>query len=170
MRKARGFLLAGCVSLGLALLLLITFLVHVINSKKEALEESMNNTEEEIEAENPMVKEALAEVEHFKNEYGIEITLDDMLKQIRIRNKYEELYGTSYDLEEVFILEEHPDGELEGDCISKDTWDILDMIDAYVEKYQIDESRFQGMSPEEELLAIQAVYGALEDGENDEKE
>ena len=67
MRKARGFLLAGCVSLGLALLLLITFLVHVINSKKEALEESMNNTEEEIEAENPMVKEALAEVEHFKN-------------------------------------------------------------------------------------------------------
>ena len=51
-----------------------------------------------------------------------------------------------------------------------------ELLQAYIEKYGIDETRFQGMTPEQELEAIKVEYGSLNDetdsayytGESDE--
>lgn len=38
-----------------------------------------------------------------------------------------------------------------------------ELINAYVEKYDIDQTRFEGMTPEQELEAIKIEYGSLND-------
>ena len=163
MKDGKGFLIAGCVSIGLGVILLSVLLTAAVNGKKAALEEGAGEPEEGVEAEDPLAQEAARQVERFKSEYGMEIPLDDMIEQIEIRNRYEELYKDTYDLEAIFIPESQRGSGEEGDSVSQDTWDALDEIEAYVEKYQIDETRFQGMTPEEELMAIKIEYGSLED-------
>ena len=100
-------------------------------------------------------KVAETEVKRFKEVYGLEITQDEMLKQLKIRKEYEEEYGKSYDLEDVFCVNVSVE-EAEGDPGDE-------KIQLYVKKYNIDESRYASMTAEEELLALEVEYGPIED-------
>lgn len=105
---------------------------------------------------------AASEVERFKKEYGMEIDPAEMRKQIEIRKEYEEAYGSSYALEEVFLTEE-PGNAVEGDPATEEYAEIIERIQKYVEKYNIDESRYASMTAKEELAALEVEYDPLEE-------
>ena len=107
-------------------------------------------------------KVAETEVKRFKEVYGLEITQDEMLKQLKIRKEYEEEYGKSYDLEEVFCVNVSVE-EKEGDPGDESQSDIVEKIQLYVKKYNIDESRYASMTAEEELSALEVEYGPIEE-------
>lgn len=107
-------------------------------------------------------KVAETEVKRFKEVYGLEITQDEMLKQLKIRKEYEEEYGKSYDLEDVFCVNVSVE-EAEGDPGDESQSDIVEKIQLYVKKYNIDESRYASMTAEEELLALEVEYGPIEE-------
>lgn len=107
-------------------------------------------------------KNAEIEVERFKEVYGLEITQDEMLKQLKIRKEYEDAYGKSYDLEEVFLLSGAKE-EAEGDPGDESQSDIVEKIQLYIKKYNIDESRYASMTAEEELKALEVEYGPIEE-------
>ena len=107
-------------------------------------------------------KVAETEVKRFKEVYGLEITQDEMLKQLKIRKEYEEEYGKSYDLEDVFCVNVSVE-EAEGDPGDESQSDIVEKIQLYVKKYNIDESRYASMTAEEELSALEVEYGPIEE-------
>ena len=107
-------------------------------------------------------KNAEIEVERFKEVYGLEITQDEMLKQLKIRKEYEDAYGKSYDLEDVFLLSGAKE-EAEGDPGDESQSDIVEKIQLYIKKYNIDESRYASMTAEEELKALEVEYGPIEE-------
>lgn len=159
-KEGKGYLIAAIV---MGVLLIICLLILVTGKKGDI--DSENTEEEAVDAQeeiSPYKQEAIDEVARFLEAYGVEIPLEDMEKALQDRRAYEKLYGKSYDLEEIFLTNESEDITV-GDETDQEMWDTLDLIDAYVEKYNIDETRFAGMSPEEELMAIQVEYGTLED-------
>ena len=125
----------------------------------ESVSESEPPTEAVIE-ESDLEAEAKAEVQRFRDTYDMEIELEEMLEQLRIRKDYEEKYGVSYEMEDVFILEE-PEGTEDGDPGSDVYLDTIETIQEYVKLYNIDESRYASMTAEEELAALEVEYGPL---------
>lgn len=89
-----------------------------------------------------------------------------MVYQLQIRDAYEKMYKKSYGLEEVFIVH-NPVGDDAGDDPDEGDEEAYmtteELINAYVEKYDIDQTRFEGMTPEQELEAIKIEYGSLND-------
>ena len=75
--------------------------------------------------------------------------------------EYEETYQKSYPLEDVFLVKE--DKELPiGDAGGAEYTDTIEKIQKYIEKYNIDESRYASMTAIEELHALEVEYGPLE--------
>lgn len=118
--------------------------------------------EEEKDSENAGIeKEAQEEIQRFKATYDVDIPMEDMIQQIRIRADYEEKYGNSYDLEDVFLIS-RPSGSQVGDDGCDEIFDMLDEIEKYVKKFGIDEACYESMSIEDELTAIKQEYGELD--------
>lgn len=123
---------------------------------KKADEIGGEKTEEELQAI------ADEELERFYRTYGLTIDEEEMIKQVRIRALYEQQYGTSYELEEVFLATEVADLSV-GDEGADEVFEMLDEIDAYLEIYGVDESRYKGMSIMEELTALRVEFGPLDE-------
>lgn len=127
-------------------------------AKTEAVVEK---AEAEVSQDLPIEEQAKIEVERFKRDYGMEIATDEMIKELHIRKEYEETYQKSYPLEDVFLVKE--DKELSiGDAGGAEYTDTIEKIQKYVEKYNIDESRYASMTATEELHALEVEYGPLE--------
>lgn len=170
----RANVIFGCA--GIALIGFTVFAVLLFHSthtpyEKEALKETAAKEEvparEEKETAIPLddavlQKEAEAEVERFLKEYGMSIPLETMLMQVRLRKAYEEAYQNTYDLEEVFLVEEAQD-QMVGDGGMGEEDDMREQIALYADRYEIDMSRYKGMNLEEQLRAIQIEYGRLDD-------
>lgn len=185
----KKFLIAGGITLALIFGCILFLLLPTINRGKQTEDEGQQvKQEEEISTgdelsaeERDRLERAEAEIARFKETYDMDISIEDMVYQLEIRDAYEKMYGKSYALEDVFIIGDSdseagdpPDDESdEGDEASMSTSELLQ---AYIEKYGIDETRFQGMTPEQELEAIKVEYGSLNDetdsayytGESDE--
>lgn len=106
-------------------------------------------------------EEAEAEIKRFKDTYGVEISIAEMIEQLKIREDYEETYGMSYELEEVFLAEV-TEGHTVGDPGDDEMDETIAMIQEYVKRYNIDESRYAAMTVEEELEALKLEYGPLD--------
>lgn len=155
------FGLAAVALIGAVICCLSIFLTPKHLPEEEEVAEEQPETEEEI-----MQKEAEAEILRFKENYGLEITMEDMLDQIRIRRKYEAVYGRSYELEEVFMVN-IPEDDTEWDPGDIEYSDTIEKIQKYIKLYDIDESRYVSMTPQEELNALEVEYGPLATEEND---
>lgn len=103
---------------------------------------------------------AEVEVQRFADTYGMEISKEEMVKQLQIRKEYENAYGKSYELEEIFLTEANMK-DVEGDPGTEDYTDTIVKIQKYLEKYNIDESRYASMTAQEELAALEVEYGPL---------
>ena len=137
------------------------FLPENLPEKNEAQEEESLVLMEPLTLE----EQAKIEIERFKTDYGCEITMEEMLLQLKIRAEYEETYHMSYPLEEVFLAEEENDLSF-GDAGDISYTDTIDKIQKYIETYNIDESRYASMTAEEELHALEVEYGPLDFIEN----
>ena len=124
---------------------------------------------ETVTEETSFQAEAEAEVKRFRETYGMEIELEKMQEQLRIRADYEEKYGTSYEMEDIFILNES-ESEAEGDPGSDLYLSTIEKIQEYVAIYNIDESRYASMTAEEELAALEVEYGPLPTKDKDTTE
>ena len=155
------FALAGIALVG-ALGCFLAF-IFVPGQQAQIDEESIvtEETPVEEEIEEDLSKLAEAEVQRFLKTYGVEIPKEEMEKQLQIRKDYEETYGKTYELEDVFLAETGIAGE--GDPASEDYADTIEQIQKYLEKYNIDESRYASMTAQEELAALEVEYGPLTD-------
>ena len=106
-------------------------------------------------------EQAELEIERFHKEYGLDISMEEMVKELEIRREYESTYLKSYALEEVFLADGENDLET-GDRGDNSYTDMIDKIQQYVKKYHVDESRYASMTAEEELHALEVEYGPLE--------
>lgn len=166
MNKAKVvFALAGVALIGAIVCFLAFLFLPAKNNVKEQEPAKENVQAEEVVEEEDMEEaaireEALQEIERFQSEYDMTISLDEMMKQVRIRKNYEAKYHKTYDLEEVFLIENGGD---EGDPEeSEEYMQMVELIQAYVNKYYIDEAKYSGMTLEEELNALRVEYGELE--------
>lgn len=114
---------------------------------------------EKATEESDLLEEAQAEVLRFRDTYKMEIELEDMLEQLYVRRDYEEKYGISYDMEDIFTLEET--NIEEGDIGSDVYLENIEKIQEYIKLYNIDESRYASMTVEEELATLEVEYGLL---------
>ena len=137
------------------------FLPGNMTEKNDVREEDSFVSMEPLTAE----EQAKIEIERFRTDYGCEITMDEMLLQLKIRAEYEETYHMSYPLEEVFLAEEDKDLSF-GDAGDVSYTDTIEKIQKYIEMYNIDESRYASMTAEEELHALEIEYGPLDFSEN----
>jgi hypothetical protein len=71
------------------------------------------------------------------------------------------MYGSSYELEEIFLSEQTKDDSI-GDPGTDEYELIILQIQEYVKKYNIDESRYASMTAKEELEALEIEYGPLD--------
>jgi hypothetical protein len=161
------------VGAGIAFVGFVVCLIWVLTSSSksasEVASETIVETEEETVAEEEPVdeeelalqEEAQSEIDRFKDSYGMEISMEDMLQQVRIRHIYEQEYGHSYDLEDVFLASQPEEGDSDEDA--DEMFQMFEEIEQYVKKYSIDVSRYNGMSVKEELDAIKVEYGELDD-------
>ena len=155
------FALAGIALVG-ALGCFLAF-IFVPGQPAQVDEESIVTEESPVEEETveDLSKLAEAEVQRFFNTYGVEIPKEEMEKQLQIRKDYEETYGETYELEEVFLAETGTAEE--GDPASEEYADTIEQIQKYLKKYNIDESRYASMTAQEELAALEVEYGPLTD-------
>ena len=163
MKKANLFFVIAAIFLVGAAIFAISLM---INPGKDAQIENApeEKVETELSEEELLVREAEMEIERFKNEYGMEISLDEMIKQIQIRKDYEAEYKNSYPLEEVFLAEV-PVDETVGDPGYVEDDLTTARIAAYKRLYNFDESRYASMTVDEQLVALQIEYGPLSEEE-----
>lgn len=138
----------------------ITCLAHILQNEpgKNVAETMAKGIREGEDAESQkLAEDAAQEIRRFKDSYGLEISLEDMLRQLEIRQAYMEAYGSSYDLEDVFIISGTADEE--GDPDAGEIYDMLDEIEETVRRFGIDESKYDGMDIAEEWSAIRDAYG-----------
>lgn len=155
MKKGYGYLFAGSI----CIVICICCCIWIVGmTGKEPDQKEIPELEREESSEDLEIKK---ERQRFLEDYGLTISAEDMKKQIEIRKEYEALYGHSYDLTEVF-LESDQENKSEDET-SEETWEVLDKIDRYKAVYEIDESRYVGMTPQKELMALEMEYGPLED-------
>ena len=157
MKKGYGYLFAGsiCIVICICCCIWIAGMTGKEPDQKEIPELEREESSEDLEIKK--------ERQRFLEDYGLTISAEDMKKQIEIRKEYEALYGHSYDLTEVFLESDQEDKS--EDETSEETWEVLDKIDRYKAVYEIDESRYVGMTPQKELMALEVEYGPLEDEE-----
>jgi len=157
MKKGYGYLLAGsvCIVICICCCIWIVGMTGKESDQKEVSEMEREGSSEDLEVE--------SEIQRFQEDYGLTISAEDMKKQIEIRKEYEALYGHSYNLEEIFLENDQTEGS--EDETSEEIWETLDKIDRYKAVYEINESRYLGMTPEKELMALETEYGPLEDKE-----
>ena len=172
----KKFLIAGSITLVLifgCFLLLILPAVSKNNLPGEAVQEieqkEINTEDEQLPAEETdWLEDAKTEVARFKEQYAMDIPVDDMVYQLQIRDAYEKMYGKSYAMEDVFMIGDS-DSEIgdpsddEADKNDETSMSTTELLQAYIEMYDIDEARFQGMTLEQELEAIKVEYGSLYD-------
>lgn len=171
MKQAKWIFVAAAVFLVAAIGFLVAFFVLPERTKTPEPGKTQEEAplDEEAQAEQDLKEEAEAEVKRFKDTYGVIVELDDMITQLRIRRKYEEKNDKSYSMEEVFLPALAPEGG-EGDPgMTQEYAETLDKIQQYVERFNIDESRYADMPAAEELIALEIQYGPLdaEDGQTD---
>ena len=156
------FALAGVALVGMVACIVMFLVLPASNGGSEVgLTEEELRAQKEAEEEAALEEEARQEVERFQTEYGVEISFEDMLEQVKIRKDYEKKYERTYRLEEVFLAD-YPSDPDAGDEGEDAYFSILDQIQEYVDKYNIDESRYASMTAEEELAALEVEYGKLE--------
>lgn len=153
------FYLAGVALIGAFICFLSLFFTSE-QTDPEEVEKVESETQEES-----MQKEAEEEILRFRKSYGIDITMEEMLKEIRIRRDYEKKYGRSYNLEEVFLAD-IPEDNTQGDPGDEEYSDTIEKIQEYIRLYDIDESRYEAMTAKEELDALEVEYGPLITEEN----
>ena len=172
----KKFLIAGSITLVLifgCFLFLISPTVNKNNLPGEAVQEieqeEINAEDKQLPAEETdWLENAETEVARFKEQYAMDIPVDDMVYQLQIRDAYEKMYGNSYAMEDVFMIGDS-DSEIgdpsddEADKNDEISMSTTELLQAYIETYDIDEARFQGMTPEQELEAIKVEYGSLYD-------
>lgn len=115
--------------------------------------------------------EAEVEIIRFKKSYGLEISFDEMVRQLKVRREYERMYGISYELENIFLITTDDTEGDAGACIEGDAEDtemyeeniVAEKIRRYVLLYDVDEARYEGMTNYEKLLALEVEYGSLLD-------
>ena len=138
----------------------------MLNTYQEKVEEQTEISETVTTEENSISEEELTilaeeEVRRFKESYGVDIKLSEMKKQLILRDEYEAMYGSSYELEEIFLSEQTKDDSI-GDPGTDEYELIILQIQEYVKKYNIDESRYASMTAKEELEALEIEYGPLD--------
>lgn len=170
----KKYLIAGSIAMGVMVLCIVFLLVQMSILKKQASNGQQQQEITEVEddetkgltaEEKDRLERAKTEIARFKEQYDIDIPIDEMVYQLQIRDAYEKMYNKSYDLEDIFIVH-NPVGDAAGDEPDDNEEAYMtteELIDAYVEKYDIDETRFEGMTPEQELEAIKIEYGSLND-------
>lgn len=120
--------------------------------------------------------EAESEIQRFKESYGMDISYDEMIRQLKVRNEYERMYKTSYELESVFLITTDDTEGDAGACIAGDAEDTekyeenitAEKIRRYVLLYDVDEARYEGMTNTEKLNALEVEYGPLLEGQGTE--
>ena len=163
------FALAGMALVGMLACIAMFLVLPSTNGNSETvLTEEELRAQQEAEEEAALEEEARQEVKRFQTEYGVEISFEDMLEQVKIRKDYEKKYDGTYQLEEVFLAD-YPSDPDAGDEGEDAYFSILDQIQAYVDKYNIDESRYASMTAEEELAALEVEYGKLEASTTDQE-
>ena len=176
---------------GVFLLIFVCFLVAFIflpENKKVSRSSAAEQTATDVESGKEIAKitetadaeesvtdaletEAEAEILRFRQSYGVDISYDEMIRQLKVRKEYEGMYGTSYELESVFLI---TTDDMEGDkgaCIAGDAEDmemheenvIAEKIRRYVLLYEVDETRYEGMTNREKFSALEVEYGSLPD-------
>lgn len=110
--------------------------------------------------EQELLDEAKEEIQRFQDVYGIEISLEEMIRQLEIRKSYISTYGRDYEMEEIFLFQESEQKDA-ADPDADEIYDMLDEIEWYIKKYDIDESSYDGMSIAEEWSAIRKEYGTV---------
>lgn len=143
------------------LLALGCFLAFLFVPDKGNVAGSDSKVEESPVEELSIEEQAELEIERFHKEYGLDISMEEMVKELEIRREYESTYLKSYALEEVFLADGETDLET-GDRGDNSYTDMIDKIQQYVTKYHVDESRYASMTAEEELHALEVEYGPLE--------
>ena len=143
------------------LLALGCFLAFLFVPDKGNVAGSDSKVEEPPVEELSFEEQAELEIERFHKEYGLDISMEEMVKELEIRREYESTYLRSYALEEVFLVDGETDLET-GDQGDNSYTDMIDKIQQYVKKYHVDESRYASMTAEEELHALEVEYGPLE--------
>ena len=143
------------------LLALGCFLAFLFVPDKGNVAGSDSKVEESPVEELSIEEQAELEIERFHKEYGLDISMEEMVKELEIRREYESTYLKSYALEEVFLADGETDLET-GDQGDNSYTDMIDKIQQYVTKYHVDESRYASMTAEEELHALEVEYGPLE--------
>ena len=142
---------------------------EVVQNEENVQESETEKTTEDVEAELQAL--AQTEIKRFKDEYGLDISMESMMKELKIRLEYEETYGKSYDLEEIFIVEV-PEDDTVGDESDDEYEEVIQKIQKYIELYGVDETRYASMTAYEELDALEVEYGPLPEGaiENEDSE
>ena len=156
------FTLAGVSLIGaLICFLAVLFLPEKKATKVETTVEQEQVTEPQND-ENAKYKEAAeAEIKRFQETYGVEISMSDMVKELKIREEFELTYGTTYELEEVFLAET-TEGHTVGDPGDDEMDETIAKIQEYVKRFNVDEARYASMTVEEELEALELEYGPLD--------
>lgn len=126
--------------------------------------------------EEMLQREAEREVKRFRDEYGMEVDIETMKFHIAKRLEYEKMYGTTYALEEVILVEKPADSEGdEGTCfegeeeLDNNVYEenlIGEKIRRYWELYDINLARYEGMDQRTKLTALEIDYGILDDNGN----
>ena len=159
MKSIKIIFTVASIALLIAVGCFLTYLFLPDNAAKT--EAVVEKAEAEVSQDLSIEEQAKIEVERFKRDYGMEIATDEMIKELHIRKEYEETYQKSYPLEDVFLVKE--DKELSiGDAGGAEYTDTIEKIQKYIEKYNIDESRYASMTAIEELHALEVEYGPLE--------
>lgn len=161
MKKERLFFsLAGAAFLGMSICVVTYFFLPEPEAygllREGYVTAGKGLTEDEIAK-----SQALEEIRRLKESYGIEVSPEEMEKQIAIQKEYEAAYGSTYPIEEVFLPNPENEAE-EGDPGEDDAYlGIIEEIGSYMSAYEIEESRYLGMTAEEELEALKRDYGPL---------
>ena len=144
-----------------AALCLILFLFAPEKAESEELCVEQETTKTLVLSDDELTKVAEEEILRFRESYGVDIDIKDMKKQLKIREDYEQKYGQSYELEEVFLSEMTKDDSI-GDPGLDEYEEIVGKIQEYIKRYNIDESRYASMTAKEELEALEIEYGPLD--------
>ena len=162
----KKYLIIGGIATGVMFLCILFLLVRMSimerrtfsdQQQQEVTKTKGDETKNLTAEEKDRLERAKTEIARFKKQYGIDVPVDEMVYQLQIRDAYEKMYKKSYGLEEVFIVH-NPVGDDAGDDPDEGDEEAYmtteELINAYVEKYDIDQTRFEGMTPEQELEAI----------------
>ena len=171
----KKYLIIGGIATGVMFLCILFLLVRMSimerrtfsdQQQQEVTKTKGDETKNLTAEEKDRLERAKTEIARFKKQYGIDVPVDEMVYQLQIRDAYEKMYKKSYGLEEVFIVH-NPVGDDAGDDPDEGDEEAYmtteELINAYVEKYDIDQTRFECMTPEQELEAIKIEYGSLND-------